>query len=140
MRKIGIALVPLAVPLFLAGCETWGPTWSELSGSRYTRTELNRSPVVVETVDGVTPLEYGNRATGYRTAKIEPGKRLLTLTGVPLRPGWQGQLQEYTLDAAPCMRYYINAQFADPLSPSDWKPVIDYVEPIAGCSTTVAAK
>ena len=34
----------------------------------------------------------------------------------------------------PCKRYYINAQFDGPLSPSDWKPVIDHVEPIAGCA------
>ncbi len=49
-------------------------------------------------------------------------------------------MKEFTLDAQPCQRYYINAQFDGPLVPSEWKPIIDYVEPIAGCSTTVAAK
>ena len=137
MRRIALILVPLGVAS-LAGCQTWGPTWSEVSGYRYTRTELNRSAVVIETVDGRTPLDF--QEGGYRVAKIQPGSRFLTITGVPLRPGWQGQLQEYTLDAKPCMRYYINAQFADPLSPSDWKPVIDYTEPIAGCRVTVASK
>ena len=132
MRKVALVLLPLV----LAGCQTWGPTWSEVAGARYHRTELNRSPTIIENVDGKTPLESGR----YRVARIEPGKRLITLQGVPLRPGWQGVLKEYTLDAQPCRRYYINAQFDGPLSPSDWKPVIDYVEPIAGCVTTVAAK
>ena len=138
MRSTASILVPLGVALIISGCQTWGPTWSEVSGTRYNRTELNRSAVVIETVDGKTPLDY--RSGGYRVARIDPGERLLTITGVPLRSGWQGQLREYRLDAKPCMRYYINAQFADPLSPSDWKPVIDYAEPIPGCRTTMAAK
>ena len=27
----------VAIMLLVAGCQTWGPTWSELSGARYTR-------------------------------------------------------------------------------------------------------
>lgn len=133
MRKTTLLLLPLA----LAGCQTWGPTWSEVSGTRYyNRTELNRSPTIIETVDG-----RSERPTGYdRSIRIEPGKRLLTLQGVPLRPGWQGYVKEFTLEAQPCQRYYINAQFDGPLVPSDWKPIVDYVEPIAGCRTNVAAK
>ena len=132
MRTTTLLLLPLA----LAGCQTWGPTWSEVSGARYHRAELNRSPTIIENVDGRSPLQYGR----YQVAKIEPGRRVLTLQGVPLRPTWQGTLKEYTLEAQPCQRYYINAQFEGPLSPSGWKPVIDYVEPIAGCGTSVAAK
>lgn len=133
MRRTMLLLLPLA----LAGCQTWGPTWSEVSGTRYyNRTELNRAPTIIETIDG-----RSERPTGYdQPIKIEPGKHELTLQGVPLRPGWQGTLKPYTLDAQPCTRYYINAQFDGPLSPSGWKPVIDYVEPIAGCGTSVAAK
>ena len=41
------------------------------------------------------------------------------------------------LDAAPCKRYYINAQFANNVQP-EWTPVIDYVDDIAGC--TIVAK
>ena len=36
------------------------------------------------------------------------------------------------LDVEPCKRYYINAQFENPITPT-WTPVIDYVESIAGC-------
>ncbi len=44
-------------------------------------------------------------------------------------------LQAMQLDVEPCKRYYINAQF-DNASVTQWKPVIDYVEPIAGCTVT----
>jgi len=133
MRKTMLLLVPLA----LAGCQTWGPTWSEVTGSRYyNRTALNRAPTIIEQVDGrsETPRGYP------RSVWMEPGRHVLTLQGVPLRPGWQGYLQEFVLEAQPCRRYYINAQYDGPLSPSDWKPVVDYVEPIAGCRITTASK
>ena len=49
------------------------------------------------------------------------------MQGVPLTPGWAGggSLQEFTLDAEPCKRYYVNAQFEGRLMPSAWTPVID---------------
>jgi hypothetical protein len=135
MRKTTLLLLPFA----LAGCQTWGPAWSEVSGARYHRTELNRSPTIIENVDGRTPLSYSDGGR-YRVMRIEPGRHQLTLQGVPMRAGWQGTLQPFTLDAEPCKRYYINAQFDGPLQPSDWKPVIDYVEQIPGCGTALAAK
>ena len=42
-----------------------------------------------------------------------------------------------TLDLEPCKRYYLNAQFANPVAPT-WTPVVDYVEPIAGCKLAAA--
>ena len=46
MRKLSrLLLVPLALPVtMLTGCQTWGPTWSELTGQRYNVTDLNRRP------------------------------------------------------------------------------------------------
>jgi hypothetical protein len=43
------------------------------------------------------------------------------------------------LDIAPCKRYYLNAQFESG-GGVDWKPVVDYVEPIAGCKVAAATK
>jgi hypothetical protein len=125
-------ILAFAAAIALSGCQTWGPTWSEVTGSRYFRAELNKSPTIIEQIDG-------NSAFPTRPIKIEPGVHLLTLQGVPLRPGWQGYLKEMKLDMKPCQRYYVNAKFEGPLTPSDWVPVIDYVEPIAGC-TVVASK
>jgi hypothetical protein len=39
------------------------------------------------------------------------------------------------LNIEPCKRYYINAQFQDPVRP-EWTPVVDEVEPIVGCRVT----
>jgi hypothetical protein len=120
----------LTLPLVLAGCETWGPTWSELTGARWYRTEMNRRPAIIERIDNEGPLLTS-------PMKIEPGRHVLEVRGPdPTRPGG-GTRQAFTLVAEPCKRYYINAQYESPVS-VDWKPVIDYVEDIAGCK--VAAK
>jgi hypothetical protein len=124
-------LMLLAAPAVLAGCQTWGPTWSEVTGTRYHRTELNRMPTVIESIDG-------RSAYPTRPIKIEPGRRVLELQGVPPSPGWRGTLQEFVLNAEPCKRYYVNAQFASNLSVSQWKPVIDEVETISGCQVAAA--
>ena len=115
----------LIVPLVLGGCQTWGPTWSELSGQRYTKVEMNRLPAVIAQVDG-------RGAFASYPIKIEPGKHELVLQGpTPGRPGG-ALLLPYTLVAEPCKRYYINAQYQNPVE-NKWTPVIDYVEEIAGC-------
>ena len=123
----------LLIPLALAGCQSWGPTWSEAIGDRYYRTSLNRGPTIIERVDGGTPLPPGRHVA----TRFEPGQRVLTLQSVPQRPGWSGTLQDFTFTAEPCKRYYINAQFDNTISPQ-WTPVIDYVEPIAGCQVPAA--
>jgi hypothetical protein len=114
-----------------SGCQTWGPTWSEISGARYNVTIMNRRPAVIEQIDG-----YSSYAT--YPIKIEPGHHELVVGGPA--PGWPGpNLVNLSLDAAPCKRYYINAQFNSPIQ-QEFQPVIDYVEDIAGCKVTVAAK
>ena len=121
MRK----LLLLSVPVMLAGCQTWGPTWSEVTGSKWYDNEAYRRPAIIERIDGASPL---------RTAviKVDPGKRALTLRGTD--PGWVdgGGRHDMVIEVLPCKRYYVNAQYQNRASP-DWKPVIDYVWDIAGC-------
>jgi hypothetical protein len=119
-------LVLAAVPALLAGCQTWGPTWSEVTGERYHVALVNRMPTVIEKVDGSSSFPT-------RPIKIEPGRHVVELQGIPQTPGWRGTLKEFVLDAAPCKRYYLNAQFDGKLSVSQWTPVIDEVESIPGC-------
>jgi hypothetical protein len=127
MRRIAL----LALPLALAGCQSWGPTWSEVTGDRYFRTEVNTSPTIINTIDGTSPLLTGN------PTRIEPGRRTLALTAVPLSQGWKGgtDLAYFDLVAEPCKRYYVAARFENPLGPR-FTPYLDYVEPIAGCTVT----
>lgn len=119
----------LAVPLamLLVSCATFGPTWSEISGDLFHKTILNRRPAVIEKVDG-----YSSYA--HYPIKVEPGAHEIELQGPA--PRWPGGAPLHTirLTLEPCRRYYLNAQFEDPVKPV-WTPVVDYVEPIAGCGT-----
>ena len=70
--------------------------------------------------------------------RIEPGDHRIVLQ---FAPGWPGDPppKVYNLRAEPCKRYYINVQFRDPGS-QEWTPVVDFVETIAECRITPAAK
>ncbi|MDQ2916649.1 MAG: hypothetical protein M3R40_05740, partial [Pseudomonadota bacterium] len=50
----------------------------------------------------------------------------------PAHNKFTGSEKAVTLKIEPCKRYYINAQFDNPVTPA-WEPVTDYVETIAGC-------
>ena len=123
----------VVITLLLAGCQTWGPTWSEVSGYRYPNAAAYqfRRPAIVEHVDS-----QGAFVTD--PIKVEPGTHRVELSA-PV-PGWRGgsDIKVMTVEMAPCKRYYINAQFENNVS-IDWKPVVDYVDTIAGC-TVVASK
>jgi hypothetical protein len=114
----------LLAALAATGCATYGPTWSEVSGNRYTRTTINRQPALIEKVDG-------HSAYASYPIKLDPGTHEIVLQGASNWPGGVA-LQTVTLDLHPCKRYYLNAQFEAPGQPR-WTPVVDYVEDIAGC-------
>ena len=108
----------------VSACQTWGPKWSELSGAVYTATTPDRRPAILisvgtESIGSVTP---------YRVA---PGTYRVVLQS-PVHNRFQGSEKALTLTIEPCRRYYVAAQFDNPVGP-DWTPVVDYVEPIAGC-------
>jgi len=122
----------LASMLLLAGCETWGPTWSEVSGARYYhRTELHRLPAVIAAIDD-------RGAFPTKPIKIEPGRHEIRLEGT--LPGWHGATEEtMVLTLEPCKRYYLNAQYANNIQPR-FTPIVDYVEDIAGCKVVTALR
>jgi hypothetical protein len=132
MRKSFLMLIPvLAAPLFLEGCQTWGPTWSEVTGQRYNVTILNRRPAIIVQVDNQGSFPDPNMI------RITPGEHRLVVQGPA--PGWAGgpPLHVMMLTAEPCKRYYINAQFANTIT-QEWFPVIDFVETISGCQIPAA--
>ena len=120
---LAIALLPVS-----ASAARWGPTWSEVSGERYSKATMHRYPAVIKSVDG--------RHYTDRVLKIEPGSRTIVVQS-PMRKGFRGSDQELKLDIEPCKRYYVNAQFKSGTGP-DWEPVVAKVEPIAGCKSTTA--
>lgn len=119
-------LIPLALPAALSGCATWGPTWSELTGQRFNVTIPNRRPAIIDRVD-----DQGS-FTSPNMIRVEPGMRRLVVQGPA--PGWAGgpPLHVMMLNVEPCKRYYINAQFQNTIT-QEWTPVVDYIEPVAGC-------
>jgi hypothetical protein len=126
-------LAGVAALAVLAGCQTWGPAWSEISGDRYTVADFRRYPTVINLVDSYSPgPRVGYR--GYSYYKIEPGRHNLELSAVNTTPNWVPGINREILaiDIEPCKRYYFNADFENRLL-AGWKPVVDYVEPIPGC-------
>ena len=110
--------------------EKWGPTWSEVTGYRYSKAKMNRLPAIIKSIDG--------RDTTFRVTKMDPGERTIVVQS-PQRKGFRGSDQTLKMMIEPCKRYYINAQFESSVG-SDWEAVVDYVEPIAGCKLTAPAK
>lgn len=116
--------IPMVATLLVAGCQTWGPTWSELTGDRYTTVDPDRRAAILERV--------GNESIGtILPYKVAPGTYDVKVQSPPWRR-FTGSEKTFSLKIEPCRRYYINAQFDNRVAP-DWTPVIDYVETIAGC-------
>ena len=121
-KAIALALIVIGA----GGAEAaarWGPTWSEVTGNLYSRTQLNVTAATIKQVDG--------KHETQRIVKAEPGPHKVVFAS-PMRKGFAGS--DVTLDVAlePCKRYYVNAQFESGTGP-DWRPVLAMVEPIAGC-------
>lgn len=112
---------PVAAPA--AAAEKWGPTWSEITGARFTKATKNREAAIVKSIDGTDTLR--------KIVKVEPGKHTVRLQSPP-KGNFDGTDQNYDLVFEPCKRYYVNAQFKSTLG-GEWEPVVDRVEGISGC-------
>ena len=132
MTKTLIHVAVAAATLVVAGCQTWGPTWSEVSDLRYyNTTTLYLRPAIIERIDD-------QAAFAQMPIKVDPGKHVILVQGPYRQPGG-GYLKTITVDMEPCKRYYINAQFVNNVTP-DFEPVVSYVEDLTGCRERVAAK
>jgi len=135
-RNTFIQVIGYALAILLLGsCQTWGPTWSEVTGIHYTAPALGVGPVLINLIDGSSP----NNTPG-QPIKVTPGRHTLVLQ-VVAPPTVLGlvHLEQIVLDVAPCKRYYINGRFAEPTS-TVWKPFVDYEENISDCQATTPAK
>ena len=135
MKRIQVPILCIAMSLAALSApapalETWGPTWSEVTGARWSRVSMNRAPAIIKSVDG--------RDYTDRVVKIEPGARRIVVQS-PTRQGFNGADQVLELSIEPCKRYYVNAQFDSSVGPR-WKAVVARKESIAGCKVTAAAK
>ena len=132
MTKTLIHVAVAAATLAVAGCQTWGPAWSEVSNLRYyDTTTLYLRPAIIERIDD-------QAAFASFPIKVEPGKHVILVQGPYRQPGG-GYLKAITVDMQPCKRYYIYTQFVNNVTP-DFEPVVGYVEDLTGCRERVAAK
>ena len=119
--------IALALTMIVAGgadaAARWGPTWSEISGNLYSKTQKNVTAATIKQVDG--------KHETQRIVKAEPGPHKVVVAS-PMRKGVAGWDATLDVTLEPCKRYYVNAQF-DSGTGSDWKPVLAMVEPIPGC-------
>ena len=121
MRIRTLATIGLAA--LTASCQTWGPSWSEVTGVRYHRAIADRLPATVVAV--------GNQAVFMTPFMVAPGTYRVTVES-PRHDGFPGTIRDFELRIEPCKRYYINAQFAGHVGP-EWRPVVDEIESISGC-------
>jgi hypothetical protein len=125
--KIGsaglLAVAALASSVDAGAIEKWGPTWSEVTGAQWSKTQLNLTGAIIKSIDGKTETD--------RVVKAEPGKRAIVVQS-PTRKGFSGTDAAVEIDLAPCKRYYINAQFKSGTG-RDWEPVLAMIETVAGC-------
>jgi hypothetical protein len=132
MTKTLIHVAVAGATLLVAGCQTWGPTWSEVSNRRYyDTTTMYLRPAIIERIDD-------QAAFAQMPIKVDPGVHVIVVQGPYRQPGG-GFLKSITVDMEPCKRYYINAQFINNVTP-DFEPVVTYVEDLTGCGERVAAK
>jgi hypothetical protein len=64
--KYTALLTALALGPSLACAQKWGPTWSEVTGQLYSRTELNRTPAIIKSIDGRHSLDRVVRSDSAR--------------------------------------------------------------------------
>jgi hypothetical protein len=140
---------PLLFTLALCGCQTWSPTWSEITGRLHESQLMQATPTVIHQVDGSSPVSTTPRVIatnepGQRhivrqdVINIEPGQHNLTLVPVRSAPGGiEDRAERLQIVAEPCKRYYVQARVDSPASPT-WTPEVGFVESIPGCTTAAA--
>jgi hypothetical protein len=119
-----LAIAALATALAASGCAT--ESFSYVQGGRYFRTPLDTFDTILVSVDG--------ESSTQRPQRIEPGKRTITVQGLPTAGFRYGEQRTLSLDIKPCVRYWIAARKNSRLS-QDFEPYVDYSEPISGCKS-----
>jgi hypothetical protein len=100
-------------------------SYSEVVGDRFNQAPVDRRAVDIVSVGGTSGWANGS------PVQVNPGLQRVVISSQNHR-GFRGRTVAFELNVEPCTRYYINAQFANPVTP-DFVPVIDHQETIAGC-------
>ena len=112
-----------AIVAALSGCAS-APLSYLYDQQVYRPQVLNRFPLRVLAIDG--------SFTSFRPVPISPGTHSLLLAAAPVAGFNIPPEKTYTMDIAPCTRYYIAAQRRSPLL-QDWDLVVEETYPSGGC-------
>jgi len=116
----------LALPAVLSGCASMMSSYSEVVGDRYNLAIVDRRAVEIVRVGSTTG--WANN----QPIQVSPGTYPVVVAS-RAHGGFAGGKQEtLELKIDSCKRYYINAQYPNPVS-ADYRIVVDHVETIAGC-------
>jgi hypothetical protein len=125
MKCTSVGVLGLLAVGASAAVQRLGPTWSEVTGNLYSRTQMNRTAATIKQIDG--------KHETARIVKVEPGRHEVVVAS-PMRNGFAGSDASLQIEFEPCRRYYVNSQFKAGRG-TDWEPVLAMVEAIAGCKT-----
>ena len=114
-----------------AGCASSGYHSSEIEGRRYFTTNLDTYPVVINRVDGQSPL------INDPPVRVDPGPHTIDVQGPPTLTN-PGEFRSIALDVKPCTRYYLVAVKASHLD-NDFNVRVDYQMPVPGCTPPPAS-
>jgi hypothetical protein len=122
--RVGLVTIAALVAV-TAGC-AGGYHFSEIEGSRYFKTNIDTYAVVINRVDGRSPL------VDDPPVRVDPGMHTIEVQGPPT-PTNPGEFRPITLDVKPCTRYYLVAVKANRLD-NDFTVRVDYEMPVPGCT------
>lgn len=125
LMGLGAAVLSVAV---LGGCATATTSYSQLTGKRWSKTDINTYDVLIISIDGRHEIERGGIPV-----LVEPGVRKIVVQGPPTAGFTYGEQRTLTLDVKPCTRYWLEAKKANSLS-QDFEPRVNYTEPVSGCA------
>ncbi len=122
-RTLTLACWVAVAAVALSGCAS-APLSFLYDQQVYRPQVLNRFPLRVLAIDG--------SFTAFRPVPIAPGTHALLLAAAPVAGFTIPPEKTYTIDIAPCTRYYIAAQRTSPLL-QDWDLVVEATYATGGC-------
>ena len=136
-----LSIPVLAAPTLVAAGASMAHSSSQLSGARYFQTSLDPYPVSIllveekSVVNGSAGGVVNNVPTPQPSsfALVDPGSRQIKVQGPPGGTGNWGETRTFTLNVAPCTRYYLVAVKSSRLA-SDFTVRVDHQEPMSGCT------
>jgi hypothetical protein len=129
MKRIAATalLACAALPLALLGACATSDSFSQLTGQRWSRTDINTFDVIIISVDGTSYIERPGAPV-----RVDPGVREIVVQG-PATAGFRfGEQRTLKLDVQPCTRYFLEAKKGNSLS-QDFEPRVNFTEAIGGC-------